>query len=61
MASLFTAQPCDSTDPEPGVRLIRNGEVLNRLSLDEAIELAFDLLGAADPDPLMHGADGEPT
>lgn len=44
---LYSAQPCDSSDPAPGVRLIRNGEVLNRLSVREAQALAFDLLNAS--------------
>lgn len=48
MAYLFTAEPCDDTDPAPGVRLVRGGEVLNRLSPDEARALARDLLQAAD-------------
>ena len=48
---LFTAEPCDDTDPAPGVRLIRAGEVLGRLSPDEARALAADLL-AATGDPV---------
>ncbi len=46
-ALLYTAAPCDGTDPERGVRLIRGGQVLNRLSHREACELAFDLLDAS--------------
>lgn len=51
MAYLYSAEPCDATDPAPGVRLIRNSEVLNRLSRDEARSLASDLLAAAGPVP----------
>lgn len=44
---LYTAEPCDETDPAPGVRLLRVGVVLNRLSPDEALALAAELLVAA--------------
>ena len=46
MSRLYTAQPCDG-DSQPGVRLIRAGEVLNRLTVLEAMRLAGELLEAA--------------
>ena len=44
---LYSAQPCDDDDPAPGVRLIRAGEVLNRLTVLEALRLGGELLEAA--------------
>jgi hypothetical protein len=44
---LYSAQPCDDSDPAPGVRLIRAGEVLNRLTVLEALRLGGELLEAA--------------
>ena len=44
---LYSAQPCDDSDPAPGVRLIRAGEVLNRLTVAEALRLGGELLESA--------------
>jgi hypothetical protein len=41
---LYTAEPCDETDLDYGVRLIRAGVIVNRLSAAEATELATALL-----------------
>jgi hypothetical protein len=46
MPHLYNAEPCDSSDPAPGARLIRAGEVLGRLSPDEVRALAAGLLAA---------------
>jgi len=45
---LYSVRPCrSSADPEPGVRLSRAGELLNRLTPDEARSLGADLILAA--------------
>ncbi len=44
---LYTAEPCDETDPDYGVRLIRAGAVVNRLSAAESTVLAGALLRSA--------------
>lgn len=63
VSRLYAAQPCEASDPAPGVRLIRGGEVLNRLSRAEALVLANDLLDAildsVAKDP--RGPDGQPV
>lgn len=52
---LYAAEPCDGADPAPGVRLIRAGERLNRLSRVEALTLANDLL-----DAILRSIDEDP-
>lgn len=47
IAFLYTAEPCDETDLDYGVRLIKAGVVVNRLSATEATALANDLLRSA--------------
>lgn len=44
---LYGAEPCDETDLDYGVRLMRGGEVLGRLSADEGIVLARELMTSA--------------
>lgn len=44
--ALYHAEPCDQADPEPGVRLLKAGEVVNRLGRVEALILANELLDA---------------
>jgi len=50
---LFTAEPCDVSDPVPGVRLIRadspgtQATRLGRLSPRDALRLAGDLIAAS--------------
>lgn len=44
---LITAKPCTPADPAEGVRLLRQGELVNRLSPHEAFKLAGELISAA--------------
>lgn len=58
MSFLYHAEPCDETDPAPGIRLKKGGNVLGRLSPREAAALAGDLLAAAIPGAGDQQADG---
>lgn len=44
---LITAKPCTPADPAEGVRLLRQGQLVNRLSPREAFKLAGELITAA--------------
>jgi hypothetical protein len=47
MTGLYAAEPCDETDLDYGVRLIKAGVVVNRLSATEAVALADALIRSA--------------
>ncbi len=44
--ALYSAEPCGTSDPAPGVRLLREGAALDRLSAREALRLAGELIAA---------------
>lgn len=58
--SLYEAAPCSrlAGDPEPGVRLMRQEEALNRLSPAEARTLGADLILAANASVAQWDAPG---
>lgn len=48
LLTLYWVRPCNARDdPEPGVRLERAGELMNRLSPTEARELGAEMILAA--------------
>jgi hypothetical protein len=46
-AFLYGAEPCDETDLDYGVRLLKGADLVGRLSADEAIVLARALMASA--------------
>jgi hypothetical protein len=46
-AYLYGAEPCDETDLDYGVRLLKGASLIGRLSADEAIVLARALVASA--------------
>ena len=55
---LWSAESCDDADPAEGARLSRGDLRLGRLSPEEAVSLAADLLGAVSGRVVFRTDDG---